>query len=186
MSLLIVEEGLKHLSEQYTEKGASHAVYIECSDNSPKEFRCVGYLHGLACLAKKYKVFILKLYSVPQHGKDKCDSEGSVIKGAIRQGVAAEKIVWRDEVGYSTSIINFLKEHFENMNSPVKRTFHEIPDFTADHQKSNMKSLKGVKQYGEKQVWTSSTMPRTFALFLKCVGFCAIPNQFFAIWSLLI
>ncbi len=148
MSLVIADRSLKQLCKEYKKQKKSHVVHIEASDNSPKEFRCVGYLRGLARLAKKYNVYILKLYSVPQHGKDKCDSEGSVIKGAVRHGIAAEKIEYSTRKTYSSAVRKFLKKHFKKMNSEkVNRTFHELSPTEVTHNKSTYKSLKSFKQY---------------------------------------
>ncbi len=148
MSLIIAEKGLRHLRKKYNEKGPNmHAVYIEVSDNSPKEFRCVGYLHGLAQLAKKFGVFILKMFSTPQHGKDKSDSEGSVIKGSIRAGLAAEKIVWTERKTYSSAVIKHCKKHFKKIEGGPTRNFYEISKSKVKHRKSDTKALKGFKQY---------------------------------------
>ena len=100
------------LSEAEIPTGEDVFIIME-TDNCSSQYKSATHFHLVQELVDELNTKIIKVFSVPEHGKGEVDHVGGIAKTSVRLAIAAGEIIMS-----SQDAVEFLCEKFVNKISP--------------------------------------------------------------------
>ena len=85
----------------------SDKIIVVESDNCKGQYKSAKHLYDLQQLSTKLNKKVIRVYSIPGHGKGEVDHVGGIVKVAVRREIAAGRVMLD-----SNDIVDFLREKF--------------------------------------------------------------------------
>ena len=145
-ALIGVERDIDFWKKKLSEEGQDLETVYNWSDRG--EFCCSAFLQGLSKVSEKYGVNIRWEFGQSEHGKNKPDGEGHVIKTALRENIKEGTLKYTQDEEYVITARKFCIQHFNKSHHKMHRNFFAVLE-PIIHKSSNdvVRTLYGIMSF---------------------------------------
>lgn len=108
------------------------------------EFLCRGFMYLITQLSQEIKTNIFWDFGAASHNKDLCDSEGSVSKRAMDDGVEEKELIFHSGEDFVVTAARFCNKYLNSPNRKTQRVFIHVLDDNISHIKCNKVCISNI------------------------------------------